>query len=303
MASPHVIMLAKVGFNSIVRTAKNVQLQVAQSAIYDDTAQYPLNERLSPQAGAKFSTLSFTTELNPSGSAAGAKTPPDGVLFKACGLDEAVVGTTSTTYTVNGDLPTEETPLNIDTSVGNGYKQTCGSAVGNVVLNMIPGQPIMCNWLFNGTYTAPSETAISDTVTNGGLAPVCINGTITLNSDTLVMKSFSINLNNVSNAPNLDMAATNGTQAPHLVNQAPTFETVVELPALSTANYWTDLTNHTITPFSFAIGSGAGYVITITGKGYLMSAQQLQNLSGMLGARLVYRMDWASGSPIAIAFT
>lgn len=302
MAAPHVVQLTEVGFNSATRTVKGFSLQVADAIMYDDTAQYPLNNRQSPQAGPKFARMSFITELNPSGSAAGAKTPPDALLFKGCGVAESVSGTTSTTYTLDGALTTTAVALISKIGGGTGYYQLCSNAVGNLTISGSPNSPLMCAWNFDGTYTAPTEADLTDAIANGGLAPMCI-GTITLNSDAVVMKSFGIALNNATNAPNLNMAGTNGLSNPVIVNQAPTFETVIELPVMSTANYWTDLTSHTITPFSFAIGTGAGYVTTITGKGYLMGAQQLQGLNGVLGARLSYRMDWASGSPIAIAFT
>ncbi len=302
MAAPHVVQLSEVGFNSKTRTVKGLSLQLPDAIIYDDTAQYPLNSRQAPQAGPKFARCSFVTELNPSGSSGGAKTPPDALLFKACGIKETVATTVSTTYDFDGLLTTTAVNLIVKQGVGTGYYQLCSNAVGNLTMSMSPNTPILCAWNFDGTYTAPTEADLTDSLDNGGYPPMCI-GTITLNSDALVMKSFSIALNNATNGPNLNMAATNGVSNPVLVNQAPTFETVVELPAMATANYWTDLTGHQLTPFSFAIGTGAGYVITITGKGYLVAAQQLQSLNGVLGARLSYRMDWASGSPISIAFT
>lgn len=303
MASPHVVALSAVGFNSKTRTVKNFNLQVANALVYDDTAQYPSNALQKPQSGPLFARMSFTTELNPSGSAAGAKTPPDDMLFEACGIQGTVNGTTDTTYTVSG-ASADVTAVALSSRIGDatGYKQLCSNAVGNLSLSAGARAPIMCNWTFDGTYTAPTEATLADALSNGGLAPVCI-GTITLNSDTLVMKSFNIDLGNITNAPNLDMAGTNGVASPGIVNQSPVFTTVVEVPAFATANYWTDLTSNTVTPFSIAIGTGAGFVITITGKGYLTAAQQLQNVNGRLGAQLSYRMGWSSGEPIAIAFT
>jgi len=304
MTAPHVVQLSEIGFNSKTRTVKGLSLQVADAIMYDDTAQYPLNSRQAPQAGPKFARMSFITELNPSGSSGGAKTPPDALLLKACGIKETVATTVSTTYDLDGQIAINQTPVALISKQGSGtgYYQLCSNAVGNLTISGNPNTPLICAWNFDGTYTAPTEADLTDAIENGGLAPMCI-GTITLNTDALVMKAFTIALNNANNAPNLNMAGTNGLSNPVLVNQAPMFETVVELPVMSTANYWTDLTSHTLTPFSFAIGTGAGYVTTITGKGYLMAAQQLQSLNGVLGARLAYRMDWASGSPISIAFT
>ena len=302
MAAPHVIQLAEVGFNSKTRTVKGLSLQVADAITYDDTAQYPLNNRQSPQAGPKFARMSFVTELNPSGSSGGAKTPPDALLLKACGIAETVSTTVSTTYTLDGLLTTTAVALISKEGVGTGYYQLCSNAVGNLTISGSPNTPLMCAWNFDGTYTAPTEADLTDAIENGGLAPMCI-GTITVNSDALVMKSFTLNLNNANNSPNLNMAGTNGVSNPNIVNQAPTYEFVVETPAFSVANFWTDYTSHTLVPFSFAIGSGAGFVITITGKGYMMAPPQALGVNGNLGTRLAYRMDWAAASQIAIAFT
>ena len=303
MASPHVVALSAVGFNSITRTVKNLNAQVAGGITYNDTAQFPQNSAQGPVDGPAFAGMSFDTEMNPSGSSGGSKTPSDHMLFEACGWEGTVNGTTDTTYTWTGSSA-NVTAVDLSSRVGDGegYLQPCSSAVGNFSLLFEPRSVPICSWGFTGTYTTPTEATLTDTLTNGGAAPISI-GTITLGTDTLVMKRFMINSNNVLNGPNFDMASTNGVASPNKIGGIPTFSTVVEIPAFSTANFVTDWTSQTLTAFSIAIGSGAGYVITVTVKGYLSAFPQLQSVGGNLGALLTYRMDTASGSPIAIAYT
>ena len=187
---------------------------------------------------------------------------------------------------------------------GTGFYQTCSNAVGNLSIVLEPRSVPICNWSFTGTSVAPTEaTTPTDALGNAGAAPQSI-GTITLATDTVVMKRFAINFNQMLNGPNLDLASTTGVANPNIVGGIPTFSTTVEVPAFSTNNYVTDWTASTLTAFSIALGTGAGYVITITGKGVLAQYPQFAaGANGNLVANLSYRMDTAAGSPITIVYT
>lgn len=302
MAAPHIIALSKVGFNSKTRSVYNLSLNVAGIDVFNDTSQTPMGGIEAPVSGPAYANMSFTTRMNPSGSSGGAKTPPDALLFKACGFTETVATTVSTTYALTD--PPVYTAVALESSIGNGYKQPCSNALGSCVLRWEPGSPGMIDWNFTGTYTAPTEAAISDALSNGGAAPKSV-GTITIAGDTLIVKRASIAVNAGNNGPNYDLAASNGVANPVGTAQFPVFDATVQFPALATNNYITDLTAAagTLSAISLAIGTGAGYVITTTMKGYLIGVPELQNIGGVLNARLLYRMDWVTGSPLAIAYT
>lgn len=301
MAAPHVVQLTKVGFNSATRTVSNISLTDIGIDVYDDTSQTPFNSMQNPIAGPAYTPMGFTTEMNPSGSAAGAKTPPDGTLMKACWMKEDINGTTDTTYSLTG-LPTDATAATLTKSIGAGYLMTCTDALGSLTIRMAPNQPPLCDWRFTGKYTAPSEATIADALDNGGLAPVCI-GTCTVAGDTLVLKNATINIANTINGPRYDMAGTNGVSSPVVGGQICTASMLIELPAVATENYITDLLAGTVLAVSLAIGSGAGYVITITFKGYLTGVPQFSTAGGVLHATLNMRMGWAATEPLEIEFT
>jgi hypothetical protein len=301
MTAPHVVALTKLGFNSISRTVSNFSLNDAVIDVYDNTASAPFNKLLNPVAGAAYCNMSFSTELNPSGSAAGAKTPPDGYLLRGCWFKQTIATTVSTTYALTG-VVADYTAATISKSLGNLYLFVCTSALGSVTLKYTPNAPIMCDWNFGGTYTAPAETALSDAAGDGGAAPVCI-GTCTVNSDTVVLESMTINVANSIKHPRYDMAATNGVAVPLMGGQICTAQLTFELPAMSTENYITDLVAGTAIPVSVAIGSGAGYVITTTFTGYQTGVHTFTNSRGILAATLNLRMGWDTGEPLSIAFT
>jgi len=304
MASPHVKAYSKVGFDSKTRTVFNLPDDISQILVFDDTGQFPITGMQPPVFGGIWSRLPFSTELNPSGSSAGAKTPPDGILFKACGLDEAVSTTVSTTYTWTGD-PSDATAVDLSVLYGGGtgMLMTCSNAFGSVALKGVAGRPVICDWGFDGIMTAPAEGTLTDTLTNGGLAPALINTTSTINSDDLVLKEWNLVIPNATNSPNLDMSAAGGVADPSLVPGAVTFDALVETPAQATANFYTDLSSRTLVAISIAFGSGAGYVITIALKGYVNIGPANIFVGGVMCSRLSYRMDTASGSPLTIAFT
>lgn len=301
MAAPHVIELTKVGYNSKTHVVSNYSLSDVGIDVYDDTSQAPFNSQLNPIAGAKYINTSFTTELNPSGSAAGAKTSPHGVLLKGCWFKETVATTVSTTYTLTGAVA-DYTAVTIGKAIGAGYLQTCTTGLGSVTFRLSPQSPVMCDWSFGGTYATPTEATIADALDDGGAAPICI-GTCTVNADTLVLSSMTITVSNAIKHPRYDMAATYGVSAPVMTGQICTMSLNVELPAFATENYITDLLAATVIPISVAIGTGAGYVTTITAKGYLTGPPALTNAGGILGATLNLRMGWATGEPLSIAFT
>lgn len=305
MAAPHLIPMSEIGFNSKTRTVYNLALPTPVIDVFKDTSLMPLDGYLQPLGGGQRQPLAFTTALNPSGSAAGPKTPPDAMLFAACGLKCVISTTASWTASFTGDLITDVTPVDISVAVGNALKFVADDAVGNLTIRALAGQPIMLDWNFEGAYTAPSEAALSDALANGGPAPVCVANTTSLDGDTLVIRSWSIALNNVIDV-RPDLSAATGYQDSKIVRQTPTLEMLIEIPAVGTANYWTDLLTQggTLKAFSTVVGTGAGYIITVTGKFYLAAAPALQTLgAGILGARLSYQMDTVSGSPIEIALT
>lgn len=303
MAAPHIIPMSKVGFNSKTRTVKNLAVPVPVIDVYNDTNQAPMAGMLQPLGGGQQQPFSFTTLFNPSGSAAGAKTPPDALLFGAVGVKCTIATTVSWTAAYTGDLITDVTPVTMAVAVGDALKFNAANAVGNLTMRAVAGAPLELDWTFLGTYSAATEAAIADALANGGAAPVCVNNTTTIGA-AVVVRSWTLALNNtIDSRP--DLAAATGYQAPKLVRQTPTLEAVIELPALATKNFWTDLLTqgNVLHTFSTVLGTGAGYVITITGKFYLMGVTPVALGAGLLGVRLSYQMDTVAGSLLSIALT
>lgn len=294
---PHVIAATTMEWGSKTHRVFDVSWDVVNADVYDTTVQMPMTKRNHPVPGALYTVISFKTLLAGSGAGAGAaKTPPMGALLKACGLKETISTTVSTTYAWTGDLTTDTTPVDIDLYLGAAVKLPIGSAVGNVSFDFTAAQPCVMTFDMVGTYTAPTEAAGSaDDETHGNPFP-CKNMTLTVGTKTLVTKNLTINLNNENNAVNYDAAAANGIDDPDLVNQNPTFSVLAEMPAFSTANYWTDLAAETNTVLAAVLGVGASNINTFAMSGYLRAHPVISDVNGIAAIGLDYQMGTLSGT-------
>jgi len=308
--SPLIIPMSKVGYQQSIdgaalaaatRTVMNLSVPSPVIDVFSGGEHYPMGGQLQPLGGGQLQPISFSTYFNPSGeSGAVAKTPPDGALFMACGMKQAVTGTASATYTYTGDLVTDTTAATMSAAVGNGLKFTATTAVGNLTLRGVAGQPVVLDWSFLGLYSK-TDAGITDALNNGGGAPVCVGNTTTLGGDTLVMRSWTIALNNAIDS-RADLAAATGYQTPKITRQTPTLEVLVECPVIATEDYFADMLTQggKSLAFSTVLGTGAGYVITITGTFYLGGVQGVA-LGNLYGLRLSCQQD--PTAPLTIALT
>lgn len=253
--------------------------------------QVPIADRNHPIDGAMWATWNGSTYIPGSGAAGTA--PPTALLLKAVGASETVNAGVSVVYTFAGAIAST-TPVTIDTYIGNTYKVQTTACVGDATFRFLPGQRAIADWSLNGTYTAPTEAAGSAVIEVAASPEPCKGLACTLNSDTLILKSITIPLNNETDVPNYDLNAVTGVSTPNLIDTNPAMEIVAVMPALATANYYTDLLAETEMAFSMVIGATVGNILTVTADTYLAAVPELIEEGGKLGVRLLLETGWLS---------
>lgn len=300
---PHVIAETELEWNSKSHRVMNFSVDGPQANVFDTRIQAPIKNRHHPVPGSMWTRINFDTFA--AGSAAAGTAPVTiGPLLIAAGADENLTPATSAIYDFDGALTTNTVGQTIDEYIGDAYKVPHGTCVGNLVATMDAGQPLVCSWSMDGTYTAPTEAAGAAALSGDADPFPCKGLTGTVGGETLVLRQFVMNLNNETNSPNLNIVGTNGVAVPTLVNQAPSLEILAVLPALATANYFTDFTTEFKTDVSIVVGSVAGNILTITASGYQNTIPEIVDIDGVAFVRLRYDVGWKSTDTVLTwAFT
>lgn len=302
MAAPWVSAMTRVSDGTNSQYVFDYNYDLIQANTFDGSSHVPIGNRPHDTPGALWSAASMKSLVAGSGTAG---TPPDVDLWlKACALKYQNAPATSDTYSVTGDLKTDFTAGTVETALGNGILQTCTSAAGNLIVRLEAGQPAIYEFTMDGVYAAASEAALADAFATRANPQSCVGLTITMDTETLVLKDCTFNLNNENDSPNLDIAGTNGTSACNVTNQKPTMEFTAYLPAFATANYWTDYTAQNQLSFSGVLGTVAGNILTITGDFYMTAEPEILDLNGMVAVRVTTRMgEAAADTALTMVYT
>jgi hypothetical protein len=182
--------------------------------------------------GMRTATCTFSLELI--GDGAGGVPAWATTFLSACG----VVNTT-------GELtPRNENPgTNVKTlTIGlyeAGRRKLMRGAVGNVVFEIVPGQPVMMNFTFTGVWAGVSDTAIL-TPTYPTLAPIrAASGAATINSVVQTFASCSFDVGNVV-AIRPSVANAEGASFGIITDRTPTFTIDPEATVATGNDIWAD---------------------------------------------------------------
>jgi len=310
MTAPHVTPLTKVGWGSAIARVTDFGFTIPQIEVLDNLDQLPMGNRDKPRAGVIYSKMKFSTQIGGSGVAGPPLTEPfDQLLWKACAMAESAVGgggsETSWIYTVDHTLlGAGNTPVDLISSIGNLYKDFCSNAIGDFEIILMPGEPAKINWDFDGTFTAPSETAISDSLGTTATPVVCAGLTITIGGVALKLRKVSIKSNNNKLSPRKTLSGTNAADSPLLTNAAPTFEIEAEQSAIATYNPVTRMTAETKTTLAAVLGSTLGNTCTIGMDAFPDMGPDFNDSDELLGFAQKYRQSYDSGDTMLnIAYT
>ena len=205
--------------------------------------------------GARAAEATFSLELI--GDGAGTYPAWATVLLAGCGIYESPTDT---------GVPANEAPgTNVKTlTLGlyeNGRRKLMSGAVGNVVFNFTPGQPVMMNFTFRGVYQGVSDTAIL-TPTYPTLTPIRASntgGAFTINSVAQVISSASFDLGNtIELRPSV--STVSGFSHGIITDRTPVWSIDPEAKLVATADVFGDWVAGTTRALSLTIADAADTV-------------------------------------------
>ena len=203
-------------------------------------------------------SITFQAELAGSGTAG---TPPRyGALLRACGLLEAVVASTSVTYTPrSAGFESATIYFNND-----GIRHVLTGCRGTFTMNCEVGQIPTLDFTMIGVYNAPTDTALPTTTYSQQASPLIFRQG---NTSAFQFFSYAGCLQSVS----FDMAnetvyreLVGCTKEILITNRAPAGTVMIEAPTLATKDYFNIAQTETTGNLTFLHGTAAGNRVTFT---------------------------------------
>jgi len=216
-------------------------LRISPNITFNDPAA--MDVTLSPRqgvAGGRFVEVSFTHELQ-AHSSGGANPPPIAPLLKACGFAETI-GTSDVTYQpVSSSFSSCTIYCYYD---GLLWKIT--GCRGNVEIAATAGEVVRFNFTLQGLWNTPTDETFPSSVTENATNPlVAMGGSFTWGSDTPIIESISVNMNNELNmAPSV--GSTYGFYACYITNRNPGGTINPEMDTLANIDWFSKLNNATL---------------------------------------------------------
>jgi hypothetical protein len=245
-------------------------------------------------------SVTFDVELAGSGTAGTA--PAFGPLFKAAGLSETIISSTSVTYApVSSSFDSATIYCFYD---GTQHKIT--GARGTVTFNMTAGQFAVASFQFIGIYNAPDGTALSGSFTVANQAAALeVNDTnvttATFHGVTSSrIESFDLALNNEllykESASNKEVLIT---------NRAPGGTCVLEAPAIGTTDFFAKAVAVATGASSLVLGATPGNILTLSAGQTDITGCSYADTNGVIALSMPFLAlpTTAGNNEVSLAFT
>lgn len=212
--------------------------------------------------------LTFSTEL--AGSGAAGTAPAWGPLARACGMAEVIVPATSVTYSPITDNPESVTFYFWVGDTRHIITGVRGTGVTTVNANGIP----TIRWTFTGLFTTPTQAGRTLPDLSAFQTPLVANNTntpdFTINGVDMVMREFSMNLNNQV-VPRLLV----NREEILITGRDEEISAKVEAMSVNTFNPYALSQNQTSVAVNLVHGTAAGNIVTVNAP-----TCQLKRLTG-----------------------
>jgi hypothetical protein len=234
----------------------NLEVQPLQVELLDRELITPYLGNSEKVVGQRMVSVTFDVELAGSGTAGTA--PQWGRLLMACGFAEAVVATTSVTYSpVSGSFSSVTLDFNAD-----GTKHLVTGARGTATFNLNTGEIPRISFEMMGIYNAATgAAAVTPTFANQA-DPVVVNSTnttgVSVFSYSACLDTFSLALNNEN--PFRQLAGC--TQQVLITERAPSGELSIEAPAIGTKDFFAAVSTQTLGAIAWQHGQTAGNIVS-----------------------------------------
>lgn len=249
-------------------------------------------------AGGRMARMTFETELKGSGTAGTA--PEVGVLFRACGFGQTIVGGTSVTYApASSAIPCLTMAKYVD-----GKKYLMAGARGNFEIQLNAAKPGIIAWDFLGTSITDTDTALLGGITyRSTRAPAFMGATFTIDSYAAIVEAIRIATGNTVELRD-DVNSTQGYLSAVLSKRLMTMSLNPENVLIATHDFVADWEAGTQVAFSAVWGGTAGNIVTITQPKCQYDKVGLGTRKGMSSNEISAKLRRSSGDDeISIAFT
>lgn len=225
----------------------------------------PSISRVPHVMGRKLASVSFTTEVFGTGTAAAATnsttqaqaTPKMADLFEACGFGGAVVS--SPAGKVYSPLTASQKTITIYCYY-DGILHKLTGCMGTFTLSAEAGQIATINWNFTGVYNAPTAVT-TPTPTIPSVVPPLVEGCSfavgSTSSSVFVPQNISIDMQNTV-TPRADANSVKGFNSMIITARNPSITFNPEAVPEASHSFWSDFTGATGKAVTFNIGGTAG---------------------------------------------
>ena len=202
--------------------------------------------------------VTFDVEMAGSGSAGTA--PKYGAILKACGLSETVVSSTSVTY-APVTTPSDSVTLFVNY---DGIRHKVTGARGTFSLNCEVNNIPRISFTLTGIFNAPTDTALPTVTVSNQASPLIFKNGSTSNfaifGFAAALQSWNLDFNNEV----IYRELVGGTKEVLITDRRPSGTAVIESPALSAHNFFTDYTGTSTGTNTWLHGTVAGNKVTVS---------------------------------------
>ena len=202
--------------------------------------------------------VTFDVEMAGSGSAGTA--PKYGAILKACGLSETVSGGNTVTYAPVA-TPSDSVTLFVNY---DGIRHKVTGARGTFSINCEVNTIPRISFSLTGIFNAPTDTALPTVTVSNQASPLIFKNGSTSNfaifGFAAALQSWSLDFNNEV----IYRELVGGTKEVIITDRRPSGTAVIESPALSAHNFFTDYTGTVTGTNTWLHGTAAGNKITVS---------------------------------------
>jgi len=202
--------------------------------------------------------VTFDVEMAGSGSAGTA--PKYGAILKACGLSETVVSSTSVTY-APVTTPSDSVTLFVNY---DGIRHKVTGARGTFSISCEVNAIPRISFSLTGIFNAPTDTALPTVTVSNQASPLIFKNGSTSNfaifGFAAALQSWNLDFNNEV----IYRELVGGTKEVLITDRRPSGTAVIESPALSAHNFFTDYTGTSTGTNTWLHGTVAGNKVTVS---------------------------------------
>ena len=202
--------------------------------------------------------VTFDVEMSGSGTAGTA--PKYGAILKACGLSENITGGNTVTYAPVA-TPSDSVTLYVNY---DGIRQKVTGARGTFSINCEVNNIPRISFSLTGLFTAPTDTALPTVTVSNQASPLIFKNGSTSNfaifGFAAALQSWNLDFNNEV----IYRELVGGTKEVLITDRRPSGTAVIESPALSAHNFFTDYTGTSTGTNTWLHGTTAGNKVTVS---------------------------------------